>query len=157
MATTARIDLHSGKLLWSGWLKPSRGRISLGTGNSGGMLGNIVEFVLVRSVRDAAGILDAMAGSVSGSFVAAPPPRPYQVYDVDGAEATASWGCWSAIYSCRTRRSRLHRKKRSSAREDFWRAGDIMLNRVHPPALEGPTSLRPCTADDLQQRISEHA
>lgn len=58
-------------------LKPSRGRISLGMGNSGGLFGNIVEFVLVRSVRDAAGILDTLAGSNPGDLFVAPPSKSY--------------------------------------------------------------------------------
>jgi amidase len=53
-------------------LKPSRGRISLGPGNSGGFFGNVAEFVLVRSVRDAAGILDAVSGSMPGDLFVAP-------------------------------------------------------------------------------------
>jgi amidase len=60
-------------------LKPSRGRISLGPGNSGGLLGNVVEFVLVRSVRDAAGILDAIAGPMPGDLFIAPPAHAYQL------------------------------------------------------------------------------
>jgi amidase len=59
-------------------LKPSRGRISSGPGRAAGLLGNIVEFVLVRSVRDAVGILDAVAGPMPGDFILAPAPvRPY--------------------------------------------------------------------------------
>jgi len=60
-------------------LKPSRGRISLGPGRSGGFLGNISEFILTRSVRDAANILDVVAGSLPSDLFAAPPShRPYQ-------------------------------------------------------------------------------
>ncbi|MEZ4707644.1 MAG: amidase [Caldilineaceae bacterium] len=59
-------------------LKPSRGRISLGTGRSGGFFGNIAEFVLTRSARDAANILDAVAGNLSSDlFVAPPSQRPF--------------------------------------------------------------------------------
>ena len=59
-------------------LKPSRGRISPGPGRSGGMLGNISEFVLVRSVRDAAALLDVLAGPMPGDVFAAPVPvRPF--------------------------------------------------------------------------------
>jgi amidase len=56
-------------------LKPSRGRISLGPARSGGLLGNVAEFVLTRSVRDAAHVLDAIAGSMPSDFFVAPPPR----------------------------------------------------------------------------------
>src|SRR5204863_8652427 len=44
-------------------LKPSRGRTSLGLACSPGLLGNVVEHVLTRTVRDTAPILDAVAGS----------------------------------------------------------------------------------------------
>jgi amidase len=43
------------------------------------LLGSVAEFVLTRSVRDAAAILDAVAGSMPGDlFVAPPPHRPYR-------------------------------------------------------------------------------
>ena len=45
-------------------LKPSRGRISLGPASSGGLFGTVCEFVLTRSVRDAAAILDVVAGPI---------------------------------------------------------------------------------------------
>lgn len=47
-------------------LKPSRGRISVGPGRPAGLLENIVEFVVTRSVRDAAAILDVVAGAMPG-------------------------------------------------------------------------------------------
>ena len=60
-------------------LKPSRGRVSPGPGRSGGLLGNVSEFVLTRSVRDAAAILDVVAGPMPGDvFIAPPPLRPYR-------------------------------------------------------------------------------
>lgn len=60
-------------------LKPSRGRVSNGPGRAAGLLGNITEFVLTRSVRDAAGILDAVTGTMPGDLVSAPAPvRPYR-------------------------------------------------------------------------------
>lgn len=59
-------------------LKPSRGRISTGPGRSGGLLGNISEFVLTRTVRDTAALLDVLQGSLPGDmFVAPEPTRPY--------------------------------------------------------------------------------
>lgn len=59
-------------------LKPSRGRTSVGPGRSGGLLGNITEHVLTRSVRDSAAILDAVSGPMPGDLFVAPPPlRPY--------------------------------------------------------------------------------
>ncbi|MGH9035278.1 MAG: amidase, partial [Acidimicrobiia bacterium] len=55
-------------------LKPTRGRTSLGPdGYSVGALA--VEHVVCRSVRDAAGLLDATAGRMPGDPYVAPPPR----------------------------------------------------------------------------------
>jgi amidase len=60
-------------------LKPSRGRISTGPRRSGGMFGSLSEFVLTRSVRDAAAILECLAGSMPGDLFQAPPPStPYR-------------------------------------------------------------------------------
>jgi amidase len=43
------------------------------------LLGHIAEFVLTRTVRDAAVVLDAVAGAMPGDlFVAPPPARPYR-------------------------------------------------------------------------------
>jgi amidase len=59
-------------------LKPSRGRTSLGPARSAGLLGNIVEHVLTRTVRDTAAMLDVIAGAMPGDLFGAPPPkRPY--------------------------------------------------------------------------------
>jgi amidase len=59
-------------------LKPSRGRTSIGPARGAGLLGNIAEHVLTRSVRDTAAILDAVAGAMPGDLFAAPAPwRPY--------------------------------------------------------------------------------
>lgn len=59
-------------------LKPSRGRISTGPARSGGPLGNVSEFVLTRSGRDTAALLDVLSGPMPGDvFVAPPPQHPY--------------------------------------------------------------------------------
>jgi amidase len=55
-------------------LKPSRGRTSIGPARSPGLLGNIVEHVLTRSVRDTAAVLDAVAGTLPGDLFTAEPP-----------------------------------------------------------------------------------
>ena len=59
-------------------LKPSRARVSLAP-DFGDVLGGLVaELAVTRSVRDAAGILDAVHGPAPGDPYAAPPPqRPY--------------------------------------------------------------------------------
>lgn len=61
-------------------LKPTRGRCSFGPGLGERWSGLSVEFALTRSVRDAAALLDAVAGPAPGDpYVAPPPRRPYAV------------------------------------------------------------------------------
>lgn len=59
-------------------LKPSRARVSLAPDFGDVMGGLVIELAVTRSVRDAAGILDAIHGPAPGDPYAAPPPaRPY--------------------------------------------------------------------------------
>jgi amidase len=59
-------------------LKPSRGRTPIGPDYAEALSGLAIEFVLVRSVRDCAALLDAVAGPMPGDkFVIEPPQRPY--------------------------------------------------------------------------------
>jgi amidase len=59
-------------------LKPSRGRVSLAPDFGEVIGGLVIELALTRTVRDAAGILDAVHGPAPGDPYAAPPPaRPY--------------------------------------------------------------------------------
>jgi amidase len=59
-------------------LKPSRGRVSLGPALGEGWAGCLTEFAITRSVRDAAALLDCVAGPTNGDPYFAPPPaRPY--------------------------------------------------------------------------------
>ncbi len=59
-------------------LKPSRGRTSQAPHYGDILAGFFVEHVLTRSVRDCAGLLDVVAGPVSGDPYQAPAPaRPY--------------------------------------------------------------------------------
>jgi amidase len=55
-------------------LKPSRGRISLGPEHGEYWQGLVTSHVLSRSVRDTAGMLDAVAGPMPGDPYFAPPP-----------------------------------------------------------------------------------
>lgn len=55
-------------------LKPSRGRCSFGPGAGERWSGLSCEFALTRSVRDSAGLLDALSGAVPGDPYRAPPP-----------------------------------------------------------------------------------
>ncbi|MFI6595062.1 amidase [Nonomuraea sp. NPDC050536] len=56
-------------------LKPSRGRITPGPDAGEAMLGMSYEFVLTRTVRDTAHLLDAVHGPGVGDKYTAPPPR----------------------------------------------------------------------------------
>jgi amidase len=59
-------------------LKPTRARVSLAPDFGDVMGGLVIELAVTRSVRDAAGILDAVQGPAPGDPYAAPPPaRPY--------------------------------------------------------------------------------
>lgn len=59
-------------------LKPSRGRVSAGPGYGLPLMGLGIEGVVCRTVRDAAGALDAMHGPELGDpFLMAPPAQPY--------------------------------------------------------------------------------
>jgi amidase len=59
-------------------LNPSRGRISAGPDRQDPMFGLAREFVVSRSVRDAAAMLDAVHGAAAGDpFIIVQPKRPY--------------------------------------------------------------------------------
>src|SRR4029078_1156563 len=59
-------------------LKPSRGRITLGPDIGRSVSGCFPEFVIARSVRDLANVLDCVHGYFAGDPAPAPPPsRPY--------------------------------------------------------------------------------
>jgi amidase len=121
-------------------LKPSRGRTSIGPARSPGLLGNIVEHVLTRSVRDTAAILDAIAGPMPGDLFVAPPPRhPYRedvnvtpkrlrvgllVQDLVLEQPVGS-ECVAAVHAT----GRLLESLGHTVEESF------------PPALTGPTGL----------------
>ena len=55
-------------------LKPSRGRITLGPDIGEAWSGCVTEFVVARSIRDLANILDCVHGALPGDPVAAAPP-----------------------------------------------------------------------------------
>ncbi len=59
-------------------LKPSRGRISAGPGSGESMNGLLVNFGLMRSVRDCAALLDALSGPAAGDpYFLSPPAEPF--------------------------------------------------------------------------------
>ncbi|MFC0449191.1 amidase [Rhodococcus jostii] len=60
-------------------LKPSRGRVPIGPEVQEAFYGNVIDFAITRTVRDAAGLLDAVHGNLSGEKYSAPTPaRPYR-------------------------------------------------------------------------------
>ena len=59
-------------------LKPSRGRVTLGPNYSEMWGGAVASHALTRSVRDSAGLLDAVAGTLPGDpYQIVPPDRPF--------------------------------------------------------------------------------
>jgi amidase len=59
-------------------LKPSRGRVSDGPDVGDSWMGSTIQGAVTRSVRDAAAVLDAIAGYMPGDpYTAPPPPRPF--------------------------------------------------------------------------------
>ena len=59
-------------------LKPSRGRVTLGPHYGQLWNGAVVGHAVTRSVRDSAGLLDAIAGNMPGDpYLIAPPERPF--------------------------------------------------------------------------------
>src|SRR5262249_27432702 len=112
----------------------------LGPARSPGLLGNITEHVLTRSLRDSATVLDAVSGPMPGDLFAAPAPeRPY-LQELERAPGPLRVGilthdpflslpihagCLAALDETRQLLESLgHRVEES-----------------YPPALEGPTGL----------------
>lgn len=59
-------------------LKPTRGRVPIGPETDEGLFGMGIEFAVTRTVRDAAALLDAVAGpGVGEKYEIASPTRPY--------------------------------------------------------------------------------
>ena len=72
--------------------KPTRGRVTLAPDFGDVMGGLVIELALTRTVRDAAGILDAIQGPAPGDPYAAPAPRAPYLEEVGATRA----GCGSA-------------------------------------------------------------
>ncbi len=121
-------------------LKPSRGRTSLGPARSPGLLGNVVEHVLTRSMRDTAAVLDAVAGPMPGDlFVAPPPARPYQSeLEREPGRLRVGLLTHDPFLSLP-----LHPECRAALDETghLLEALGHTVEKSYPPALEGPTGL----------------
>ncbi len=78
-------------------LKPSRGRTSLGPAFGDVMSGLVCEHALTRSVRDCAGILDAVAGPAPGDPYHAPQPRRPYVEEVGADPGRLRIGMFASV------------------------------------------------------------
>lgn len=145
-------------------LKPSRGRISPGPARSGGLFGSISEFVLTRSVRDAAAILDAVAGAMPGDlFVAPPPQRPYR-QEVGRDPGRLRVGLMlhdAALAQLKTIEPDIpdvHPECVAAVQE----TGTLLeslghdVEEAYPPQLEGPTGLGPALGIISASALAAH-
>lgn len=80
-------------------LKPSRGRVSWGPQIAEALAGWAVHFMVSRSVRDTARLLDALAGPMSGDpFTIPPPVRPFSE-EIGAAVEPLRIAFWSTPWS----------------------------------------------------------
>lgn len=82
-------------------LKPTRGRVPIGPGAAEGLNGFGIEFVLTRSVRDAAAMLDAVQGpGVGDPYVIPAPSQAYSACLQQAPQALRigfTTGAWSGV------------------------------------------------------------
>jgi amidase len=117
-------------------LKPSRGRTSLGPAGSFSAL-VVCEHVVCHTVRDCAGLLDAVAGPMPGDpWVAPPPVRPYR------EEVTADPGRLRiGVMTSAPGQLAVVQPECVMAAEDTARLLESLGHDVelaHPPALDRP-------------------
>jgi len=117
-------------------LKPTRGRISFGPGLGERWGGFSCEFVVTRSVRDSAALLDATQGAAPGDpYSARPPARPY-LEEVGAATGRLRIG----MLRDAPRDLELHPEPREAVdatARALERAGHH-VEEAHPDALEDP-------------------
>ena len=126
-------------------LKPTRGRTPAA---EAGTLGNIVEHVVTRSVRDAAAVLDAIGPGPGHRFAPPPPQRPYR------QEVGADTGCLRVgflrhdplLRGCREMRPDVRDADPASAAavEETARLLESLghvVEESYPAALDGPSGL----------------
>jgi amidase len=127
-------------------LKPSRGRMPVG---EAGLLGNIVEHVVTRSVRDTAAVLDAVAGAGPANQMAAPAPlRPWreEVGAHSGSLRVGFLRHDPLLRGCRELRPHVRDADPGStaAVEDTARLLEVLghvVEEAYPAALDGPNGL----------------
>jgi amidase len=118
-------------------LKPTRARVPLGP-LYGDLFGGVVsELVVTRSVRDTAGVLDAVHGPGAGDPYAAPPPgRPY-VEELIGEIEPLRIGVWTGIPGGRSELSADAVDAVTSGARALEGLGHH-LDESHPAVLDGP-------------------
>lgn len=118
-------------------LKPTRARVPLGP-LYGDLFGGVVsELVVTRSVRDTAGVLDAVHGHGIGDPYAAPPPRRPYVDELAGEVEPLRIGVWTGIPGGRTELSTDAVAAVTSSARALESLGHH-LDDSHPTALDGP-------------------
>src|SRR5215212_3910298 len=123
-------------------LKPSRGRTSLGPARSAGLLGNLAEHVLTRSVRDTAAMLDLVSGAMPGDLFIAPPPKRRFLDEIHARPKQLRIGLLHHDLVLKQVVSR----DCVAAVEETGRLLEALGHHVElsfPPALTGPTGLGP--------------
>jgi len=122
-------------------LKPSRGRTSLGPAGNPGLLGNVAEHVLTRSLRDTAAVLDVVAGPMPGDLFIAPPPQRLYRHELEREPGRLRVG---VLVHDPFLSLPIHPECRAALDETgrlLESLGHIVEEGVYPPALEGPTGL----------------
>ena len=122
-------------------LKPSRGRVSLGPDFGEMWQGFAIEGVVTRSVRDTAGVLDAIAGNMPGDPYAAPPQQhPF------AQEVSAHPGKLRIGFMKRSPQggAPLHADCVSAVEETAWLLASLghSVEEAHPTALDEAEFLR---------------
>ncbi len=118
-------------------LKPTRARVPLGPLYGDVFAGMVSELVVTRSVRDTAGILDAVHGPEIGDPYSAPAPeRPYVEELVSDIEPLRI-GVWTGIPGGRTELS-ADAVEAVTAGARALEALGHHVDESHPPILDGP-------------------
>ena len=120
-------------------LKPTRGRNSFGPGLGERWNGLSVEFVLTRSVRDAAALLDVTEGAMPGDpYAAAPPALPFA-----DALAVPSPHLRIGVMRRGPRDVQLHAECRTAVDTAARRLADLghPVEESHPAALDDPAGV----------------
>jgi amidase len=117
-------------------LKPTRGRNSFGPALGERWSGFSAEFVVTRSVRDAAALLDVTAGAMPGDPYTAPPPRQPFASAVTSPPAPLRVG----ILRGAPRQVETHPECLAAVDRAARLLGDLghHVEEAHPPALDEP-------------------